>query len=299
MGRLNLGNKFIALALSGTMMLSMTACEYDEVVYNTNIESGYDVIDSQGENVKILPQEIEVPGENFKLVIEYYLDEDSSRKWTITDNKKLYTKVYTKGLPEGMKVWIDNVHTDVSIVASRETMNGILQDTMDDRIHNSLMYGFPISDSVHFYGVNIIEGQNDTFIKGSYRGFNGYSSGTVEEKRYTEKKYLESGVYGNKIVSSYGVSKKNTNGVKLSADVLDVIDSKISYLACKKDNTTIIPIVENDAGTYYCELIYPISIQGEVEGVIILLDDKEDRCFSNEHTTTLKMVAKFISMQME
>ncbi len=256
MSNFNFSNKFIALALAGTMALSMTACEYDEVVYNTNIESGYDVIDSQGENVKILPQEIEVPGENFKLVIEYYLDEDSSRKWTITDNKKLYTKVYTKGLPEGMKVWIDNVHTDVSIVASRETMNGILQDTMDDRIHNSLMYGFPISDSVHFYGVNIIEGQNDTFIKGSYRGFNGYSSGTVEEKRYTEKKYLESGVYGNKIVSSYGlliqVGDNEPYGVDVSSDIVVLAYNKIvtEYESGKKEIRTY-----NRDGSYTTETI--------------------------------------------
>lgn len=260
MSNFSFSNKFIALALAGTMALSMTACEYDEVVYNTNIEEGYDVIDSQGENVKILPQEIEVPGEKFKLVIEYYLDEDSSKKWTITDNKKLYTKVYTKGLPEGMKVWIDNIHTDVSIVASRETMNGILQDTMDDRIHNSLMYGFPISDSVYFYGVNIIEGQNDTFIKGSYRGFNGYSSGTVEEKRYTEKKYLESGVYANKIISSYGlliqVGDNEPYGVDVSSDVVVLAYNKIvtEYESGKKEIRTY-----NRDGSYTTETITDIK----------------------------------------
>lgn len=260
MSNFSFSNKFIALALAGTMALSMTACEYDEVVYNTNIEEGYDVIDSQGENVKILPQESEVPGEKFKLVIEYYLDEDSSKKWTITDNKKLYTKVYTKGLPEGMKVWIDNIHTDVSIVASRETMNGILQDTMDDRIHNSLMYGFPISDSVYFYGVNIIEGQNDTFIKGSYRGFNGYSSGTVEEKRYTEKKYLESGVYANKIISSYGlliqVGDNEPYGVDVSSDVVVLAYNKIvtEYESGKKEIRTY-----NRDGSYTTETITDIK----------------------------------------
>ena len=90
----------------------------DPVVYDSSIEEHYDVIDSQGENVEILPQIVDVPGENFKLVIEYSLDESASKKWTITDNKKIYTKVYTQGLPEGVKVWIDNVHTDTSVVAS-------------------------------------------------------------------------------------------------------------------------------------------------------------------------------------
>ena len=136
MSNLNVRGKFCALVFAGTLVLSPTlvGCSYE--VGDSNIEGVYDVIDSQGEGIKILPQELEVPGEDFKLVIEYSLDEDSSKKWTITDNKKLFTKVYTKGLPEGVKVYIDNIHTDTSIVASRETMDGILQDTMDDRIHN-------------------------------------------------------------------------------------------------------------------------------------------------------------------
>ena len=256
MSNLNVTRKFLALLLSGSMALSMTACEFDNVVYNTNIESSYDVIDSQGENVKILPQELDVPGEEFKLVIEYYLDEDTTKKWTITDNKKLFTKVYTKGLPEGMKVWIDNIHTDVSIVASKETMNGILQDSMDDRIHNSLMYGFPISDSVSFYGVNVIEGQNDAFIKGSFHGFKGYSSGTIEEERYTEKKYLESGVFANKISSSYGlliqVGENEPYGVDVSSDVVVLAYNKIitEYESGRKEIRTY-----NRDGSYSTEVI--------------------------------------------
>ena len=227
MSNLNIRKKFCALALAGTMALTMGGC-MDPVVYDSSIEEHYDVIDSQGENVEILPQIVDVPGENFKLVIEYSLDESASKKWTITDNKKIYTKVYTQGLPEGVKVWIDNVHTDTSVVASKDAMNGILQDTMDDRIHNSLMYGFPISDTTCFYGVNIIEGQNDTFISGSYRGFKNYSSGEISEQRYTEEDYLEEGVYGNMISSVYGLLIQVGNNEPYGVDVL----SDIVVLAC-------------------------------------------------------------------
>ena len=167
-----------------------------------------------------------------------------------------------------MKVWIDNVHTDVSIVASKETMNGILQDTMDDRIHNSLMYGFPISNSVCFYGVNVIEGQNDTFIKGSYYGFNGYSSGTVEEARYTEKKYLESGVYANKISSSYGlliqVGDNEPYGVDVSSDVVVLAYNKIvtEYESGKKEIRTY----KRD-GSYTTEVIEAVVETTNSSGV--------------------------------
>ena len=264
MSNLNVRRKFVALALAGVMALSFTGC--DAVVYNDSIEEIYDVIDSQGENVNILPQVLDVPGEDFKLVIEYSLDEDSSKKWTITDNKKLFTRVYTQGLEEGTKVYIDNVHTDVSIVATKETMNGILQDTMDDRIHNSLMYGFPISDDVSFYAVNVIEGQNDTFIKGSFHGFNGYSSGSVEEHRYTEKKYLENGVYGNKISSSYGlliqVGDNEPYGVDVSSDVVVLAYNKIvtEYSSGKKEIRTY-----NRDGSYTTETIEPVVETTTVE----------------------------------
>ena len=258
MKNLNVRRKFGSLVLAGTLTLAcfgLAGCD-DKVVYDGNVEDIYDVIDSQGENVEILPQVLEVPGEDFKLVVEYSLDENTSKKWTITDNKKIFTKVYTQGLPDGVKVWIDNVHTDTSIVASKVNMNGILQDSMDDRIHNSLMYGFPISDTTSFYGVNIIEGQNDTFISGSYRGFKGYSSGEVEEKRYTEEDYLEEGVFGNMISSVYGlliqVGDNEPYGVDVSSDVVVLACNKITvkYESGKVEEKTY-----NRDGSYTVEFI--------------------------------------------
>ncbi len=103
----------------------------------------------------------------------------------------------------------------------------------------------------------------------------------------------------DKIIASYGVSKKNTIGVKLSSQVLDIMDDNICYSACKQEDTTIIPILENDNNTYLAQMIYPINIQGDIEGTIILAECKDNRCFGNEHIITLKMVSKFISKQME
>lgn len=184
----------------------------------------YDTIDSTGENITIEPQVLDVPGEDFKLVVEYSLDDNASKKWKITDNKKITTTVYTQGLEEGTKVYIDNVHTDTTLVATKEQLNGITQDTMDDRIHNSLMYGFPIDDKTPLVCINEIEGQNDTFISGYTYGVNGVHSGSFTEKRYEEEEYLEEGVYANKISSSYGLLiQKGDNepyGVDVSSDVV-------------------------------------------------------------------------------
>ncbi|MEI3530170.1 MAG: hypothetical protein V8Q75_03730 [Bacilli bacterium] len=214
-----------SLACVGCCMVFVTGFSgCVENVVTDDAMAMYDVIDSNGENIEIVPQEIDVPGESFKLIVEYSLDDNASQKWRITDNKKITTKVYTKGLPEGVNVYIDNVHTDTTIVATRETMNGITQDSMDDRIHNSLMYGFPISDTTCLISVNEIEGQNETFISGSVHGFNGYMSGSVSEKRFTESDYLNAGVYANKISSSYGLLiQKGDNepyGIDVSSDIV-------------------------------------------------------------------------------
>lgn len=101
------------------------------------------------------------------------------------------------------------------------------------------------------------------------------------------------------IIVSYGISKKLTINAKLSGEVLDILDSRSSFQSCKGENTTIIPIFDGDEGTYYSQMIFPILIQGESEGVLILLDKKEDRCFGIEHITGLRIVAEFISKQME
>lgn len=238
--------KIKALALSGLILVSSSAfigCGREVYTDETEI---YDYINPNSEEIVIEPQILDVPGETFKLVIEYSVDADARKKWRITDNKKLYTKVYTQGLPEGKKVYIDNVHTDTSIVSTKEQMNGITQDSMDDRIHNSLMYGFPISDTVSFYGVNEIEGQNSTFITGSFYGFSGYSSGTIDEERYKESDYLKAGVYANKISSSYGLLIQDGDlepyGVDVSSDILVLVSNTIE----KKYDNGKVEITEYD-----------------------------------------------------
>lgn len=227
-----------ALAVGGCVLVmgsTLTGC-VDQVVIDDAFEI-YDVIDSNGENVSIDPQVLDVPGEKFKLVVEYSIDGNASKKWRVTDNKKLFTKVYTKGLDKNTKVYIDNVHVDTTIVSTYEAMNGILQDTMDDRIHNSLMLGFPISDGLSLYAVNEIEGQNETFISGSFHGFNGYNSGSVTEKRYTESDYLAKGVYANKIASVYGllVQKGDSEpyGVDVSSDIVISVCNTLEFVDLK------------------------------------------------------------------
>ena len=81
----------------------------------------------------------EVKDEDFQLEITYLCDDES---WRVTDTKHLYLSIKTIGLSSDKEVYIDNIHSDTFIVATEAVYSGILQDSMDDHTHNSLMIGF-------------------------------------------------------------------------------------------------------------------------------------------------------------
>ena len=204
--------QIIAMLLAGTMCLGTTGCDEigEEVGSDT---SSYDVLekDSNTDNLSNgVEQVLDVKNNDFKLVLNFMYYNPT---WRITENKTIYMSAKTLGLPDNLEVYIDNIHTDTSIVSSKAMLDGILQDSMDDRIHNSLMYGFPISDTNEYYGCNSIEGMNQTFIEGFIYGCNGYSSGSVSERRFTEEDFLERGVWANRIdtVVDLIIRDKNTN----------------------------------------------------------------------------------------
>lgn len=183
-----------ALALSLSPLV-LSGCE--GTPEEVNIQ-GTDVIDRDDNVCQGVTQIRDVEGEDFKLKIYYTCGSD---EWHITDTKRLYMKINTVGLPDDLEVYIDNIHTDTTIISTNDYNNGVLQDTMDDRIHNSQMIGFPISDEVSYFGINEIEGQNETFIEGYSHTISGYGHGEIYERRYSEAEYLSSGVWGNKIES--------------------------------------------------------------------------------------------------
>lgn len=229
-----------ALAITSSILLiGLAGCEIEAAPKEDYDIVGEQTLDDNGLLTKGLKQELNVKGEEFKLIAEYQCDDEAKREWRVTSDKYLYLNVYTKGLPEGTEVYIDNIHIDTSIKSEYACMDGILQDTMDDRIHNSLMLGFPINDTTHYYGVNAIEGCNDTFIKGTFYGYYGYAHGEVSEERYTEKDYKQLGVYANKFQIVYDLLVKGANdndyhNVSVNTDFLVPISQKeITYTRTK------------------------------------------------------------------
>lgn len=219
--KLNLTNNIMAfkpfklVALSAFLATSINSCDNETELTTQGV---VDTIDSNSEEdiINGFTKELKVPGEDFKLQVRYdCIDLGENKKWTITSDKKLMLTINTVGLPEDTKVWIDNIHMDTSIVGTQKAMDGIKQDEMDDRIHNSKMIGFPISDEIKLYTTNSIEGQDKDFVQGTFYGLSGYSSsGTLIQERYEESDYLSTGVYANKISSVFGLLVQGPNEVE-------------------------------------------------------------------------------------
>lgn len=233
--------KVYAIALSGLLTVSLNACS-KELAADT---SKFDVLKTNDEEngkslSKGVTQERKVEGEDFSLVIHYLSGEDI---WRINANKKLYIEIKTKNLPDNLSVYIDNIHVDTSIVSTRAAFDGIKQDTMDDRIHNSLIMGFPIDDNNSYFGINSIEGQNDTFIEGYNFGNQYYQGGSITEKRYLESDFLEDGVWANRIdtVIDLLICDKKTQTVlrQVSVDstLLVEVNDKVTFLKGKEEIT--------------------------------------------------------------
>lgn len=237
--------------VSGVMVFSLSACSREVA---TNANTSYDVIDTTSNEAleKGITQIIDVPGESFKLVVNYQCELQEDERWTVTSDKKLNMEIRTDGLTSDTQVYIDNVHTDTTICSYYPTVDGVTQDTMDDRIHNAQMLGFPIADDNAYLGINQIEGQNETFIKGFVHGYNGHTSGEITEKRFLESDYLSQGVYANKITS-----------------VIDLIVVRNGEMTCvsvpSEVQVSVWPFIEmqkSDGTTYY--KYYYVNSNGNV-----------------------------------
>lgn len=230
----NLKLRATAIALVASSLFSLTSCSGTELAANED----YDIVQTTEDDDSLskgLIQTLDIPGQNFKLITKYTCDDESKRQWRITSDKFLYFNVCTQGLPEGTEVYIDNIHIDTSIKSKYAAMDGILQDSMDDHVHSSQLIGFPISDTVNYYGVNAIEGCNETFINGTISGYSGYIRGSVTERRYTESEYMELGVYANKIQIVFdllvkGPNDKDFSNISVSTDfIVPVSEVDINY----------------------------------------------------------------------
>ena len=181
------------------LSIYLAGCSSGELVTNTN--TSYDMIDKTNSDdlEKEITQVLDVPGKKFKLVVNYRYELPKGEGWTITSNKLLSIEIKTEGLTDE-KVYINNMHTDITICSYYSEIDGIIQDVMDNKAYNSLSLGFSLSDSNPYVLTNQIEGQNKAFVQEFRNSCDGVIL-KLKEGRLTEAYYLHQGVYANKITS--------------------------------------------------------------------------------------------------
>ena len=103
----------------------------------------------------------------------------------------------------------------------------------------------------------------------------------------------------DRIISFSGLNKKDYFNRELSDELLSIIESKKDYIANVLDKTTIYPIYKEDKNTYYSELIVPIMVQGECEGLLGFVNTATSKVFDQCQISTARVVVKFISKQID
>lgn len=202
-------------ALALTTSLTLSGCGESTYIPTTANETN--TIDTNRDGETTIPSKIlPVKRENFKLEVSYTIAppegvDPAEFKWRVTNDKNLNIEAHTVDLPEGYKVWIDNVHIDTFVESTNPYFNGILQDSMDDRVHTSLIMGFPIDNDTYYSSSNLISGQDKDFIQGTFWAYEGTGSGDIKQQRYVDADYLKKGVYSNKIGLVYGLLIQGPN----------------------------------------------------------------------------------------
>lgn len=240
-----------ALALAAS--LSLTGCGESDYIPTTANETN--TIDTNRDGETTLPSKVlTVPREDFKLEVSYSIAppegvDPSDFKWRVTNDKNLNIEAHTVGLPEGYRVWIDNVHIDTFVESTNPYFNGILQDSMDDRVHSALIMGFPIGNDTYYGSSNLISGQDKDFIQGTFWAYEGTGSGEIKQQRYVDADYLKKGVYSNKIGLVYGLLIQGPNDAEpYGVDVTDEIHVLVYNRIEKYDETKgVINVYEFDS----------------------------------------------------
>lgn len=143
------------------------------------------------------------------------------QEWKITDNKAVDIAVYltnATGIPsiDVYDVFIEHMHVDCYIESTIYYFDGILQDTMDDKIHGGTQIGFLVTPEYPYYETFGIEGTSPTFVDSLYTayGFYNYAIAVGEQDtfKYSEDQLRDTyGVYGNTLYFVFDVCVKLGN----------------------------------------------------------------------------------------
>ena len=209
-----LNKKALVVILSGTIsMISLTGCakdipeisDYDTMIttelendnlYNKNDLTVDNLIDLNdllnGNSIDGVTQIIDIPGEDFDLVVDYNYDLPDYN-WSVNEDNHLSMSIKTTELEEGTEVYVSNIHTktgliyyDIISIWGTGEHNGRYQYATDYVLKSNSVIGSLIKENISCEKSLLIN------PLGRINSLNGTSINEL---------WLEEGIYGNKISS--------------------------------------------------------------------------------------------------
>ena len=191
----------VVLLVALTLATLLVACAPEAALPNKQVEV---LRNDLAEGSLRIPHEIS--GERFDFITEYSTPYNAS-EWQITDSKTLFMQATIKPHEdggEGVEVLVEHVHIDCNIQSEYAIMDGVNQDSMDDKLHVGTQPGFLVTEEYPYENYFAIEGYSQWLIEGwgYFNGSYGYTS--LEQTRLTEGNLRErGGVVGNRFQVVY------------------------------------------------------------------------------------------------
>jgi hypothetical protein len=197
--------KLFLLAVLAAFTCVAYSCEPTAALPNKNVS----VMNNDLEGGALLIQH-KVNGEVFTFTTRYSTSYNVD-DWQITDSKTLKMEAWLEQSAyfTGTTL-LDNVHVDCNIQSKYQIMDGVLQDTMDDRLHTGDQPGFLVSDIYPYENTFSIEGYSQWLVEGWGYFNTSYGYTSYETVRLTEQNLRgNGGVMGNKFTIVYDLLIRN------------------------------------------------------------------------------------------
>lgn len=204
-------NKILTLLSIGILTFSLSGCSlFNTTEEYVEVDNSTDLIQNNELGIPSLTQELDIKGEDFKLVCDYDIGKYSLEKWHVTESKDIGMNVHTKDLPKNYEVLIEHVHADISLMSVSPQINGITQDSMDDTYHGLSQDGFFIDDNNDYYNIFSVEGYTSQFYELWGQAFSNFGTSS-DYCRLTELNILKVGTYAEKLNVVYDIAIKKPN----------------------------------------------------------------------------------------
>jgi len=130
----------------------------------------------------------------------FYNTDYAEGQWKITDNKNVGIYLFVEKQPEGTIILVEHMHADALIYSNRSEINGIKQDTMDDKMHVGSQEGFYVAPGYPYSCIFAIEGYTQYLLNiwGFMWGQYGWMEGG--EERLTEENLKNLGTKGSEFM---------------------------------------------------------------------------------------------------